>query len=364
LVVDYLGLAQELKQALATYTESGGTGRAALDQNEAVAVMQEKYEICLGLFGAITTPSGVLPGFDWSAWTTGAAGERLALLPPAQEHILGQENGKERYVTAVRELSQAFALAVPHEEAMRIRDDLAFFQAVQAVLVKRAPGDWRPEEELDHAVRQIISRAVAPQGVIDIFAAAGLEKPDISILSDEFLAEVRGMPQRNLAVELLQKLLEGELKTRGRKNVVQARSFAEMLEQTIRRYTNRAIEAAQVIEELIQLARDMREAHARGEALGLSEDELAFYDALETNDSAVAVLGDETLRVIAQELVASVRKNVTIDWTVREDVRAKLRAMVKRILRRYGYPPDKQEKATQTVLEQAALLSAEWAMAA
>ena len=351
LVVDYLGLAQELKQALATYTESGGTGRTALDQDEAVAVMLEKHEVCAGLFH----------GFDWGKWTTGAPTERLGLLPAAQEHILAQESGKERCVGAVRELSQAFALAVPHAEALRIRDDVAFFQAVQAVLAKRAPADARPEEDIEHAVRQIISRAVAPEGVIDIFAAAGLAKPDISILSEEFLSEVRGMPQRNLAVELLQKLLKGELAIRRRKNVVQARSFAEMLEQTIRRYQNRAIEAAQVIEELIGLAKDMREAHARGEALKLSEDELAFYDALETSDSAVKVLGDETLRIIAQELVRTVRANVTIDWTLRENVRAQLRVLVKRILRKYGYPPDKQEKATETVLEQAALLSADWA---
>ncbi|HZP35864.1 MAG TPA: type I restriction endonuclease subunit R [Methylomirabilota bacterium] len=353
LVVDYLGLAHELKAALATYTESGGTGRTALDQEEAVALMLEKYEVCRALFH----------GFDRSRWTTGTPAERVALLPAAQEHILAQEDGKERCVRAVRALSQAFALAVPHEEALRIRDDVGFFQAVQAVLAKRAPGEARPEEDLDHAVRQIISRAVAPGGVVDIFAAAGLQKPDISILSDEFLAEVRGMPQRNLAVELLQKLLKGELATRRRKNVVQARSFAEMLEQTIRRYQNRAIEAAQVIEELIALAKDMREANARGEALGLSEDELAFYDALETNDSAVKVLGDETLRTIARELVQTVRNNVTIDWTLRENVRAQLRVLVKRILRKHGYPPDKQEKATQTVLEQAGLLSAEWAAA-
>jgi len=353
LVVDYLGLAHELKQALATYTESGGTGRTALEQDEAVAVMLEKYEVCCDLFH----------GFNRSKWTTGTPQERLGLLPPAQEHILAQENGKDRCVRAVRELSQAFALAVPHLEALRIRDDVAFFQAVQAVLAKRAPGDMRPEEELDHAVRQIISRAVAPEGVVDIFAAAGLKKPDISILSDEFLAEVRGMPQRNLAVELLQKLLKGELATRRRKNVVQARSFAEMLEQTIRRYQNRAIEAAQVIEELIQLAKQMRAANARGEQLGLSEDELAFYDALETNDSAVKVLGDETLRGIARELVETVRNNVTIDWTLRENVRAQVRVLVKRILRRHRYPPDKQERATQTVLEQAALLSSEWAVA-
>jgi type I restriction enzyme R subunit len=363
LVVDYLGLAHELKAALATYTESGGEGRTALDQDEAVAVMLEKYEVCRGLFGPITTPSGVVRGFDRSKWTTGAPQERLGLLPAAQEHILRQENGKERCLRVVRELSQAFALAVPHDEALRIRDDLAFFQAVRGVLAKAAPGEARPEEDLDHAVRQILSRAVAPEGVMDIFAAAGLAKPDISILSDEFLAEVRGMPQRNLAVELLQKLLKGELRTRRRKNVVQARSFAELLEQTIRRYQNRAIEAAQVIEELIALAKDLRAAEARGEALGLTDDEVAFYDALEANDSAVKVLGDETLRKIARELVETVRNNVTIDWTLRENVRAQLRVLVKRILRKHGYPPDKQEKATQTVLEQAEELSAHWAAA-
>ena len=351
LVVDYLGLAHELKRALATYTESGGTGKTALNQEEAVAVMLEKYEISCGLFH----------GFDRSKWTAGTPQERLGLLPAAQEHILAQENGKDRCVQSVRDLSQAFALAVPHEDAIRIRDDVAFFQAVQSVLAKRASADARPEEELDHAVRQIISRAVASEGVIDIFAAAGLEKPDISILSDEFLAEVRGMPQRNLAVELLQKLLKGELATRRKKNVVQARSFAEMLEETLHRYQNRAVEAAQVIEELIQLARELREATARGEKLGLSEDELGFYDALETNDSAVQVLGDETLREIARELVETVRGNVTIDWTLRENVRANLRRLVKRTLRRHGYPPDKQEKATRTVLEQAEVLSADWA---
>ena len=353
LVVDYLGLAHELKRALATYTESGGSGQTALDQDEAVAVMLEKYEVCCSLFH----------GFDWSVWVAGTATERLALLPAAQEHILAQENGRDRCMTEVRELSQAFALAVPHADAIRIRDDVSFFQHVQSVLAKRATGTGKPEEDLNRAVRQLVSRAVASQGVIDIFAAAGLEKPDISILSDEFLAEVRGLPQRNLAVELLRKLLTGELSTRRRKNVVQARSFAEMLEQTIRKYQNRAVEAAQVIEELIQLARDLREADARGEALGLSEDELAFYDALETNDSAVSVLGDETLRDIARELVEIVRGNVTIDWTLRENVRANLRRLVKRILRKHGYPPDKQEKATRTVLEQAEVLSVNWATA-
>ncbi len=354
LVVDYLGLAHELKQALATYTESGGTGRTALDQEDAASVMLEKYEICCGL----------LHGFDWSAWTSGDSAARLALLPAAQEHILAQEDGKDRFVGAVGELSRAFALAVPHAETRRIRDDVAFFQAVQAVLVKRAAVAARPEEDIDHAVRQLVSRAVASEGVVDIFAAAGLDKPDISILSDDFLAEVQDMPHRNLAVELLQKLLKGELAARRKRNLVQARSFTEMLEQTLRRYQNRAIEAAQVIEELIELARNMREANARGEELGLTEDELAFYDALETNDRAVKVLGDETLRDIARELVEKVRNNVTIDWTLRENVRAKLRVLVKRTLRKHGYPPDKQEQATRTVLEQAEHLSAHWAAAA
>ncbi len=353
LVVDYLGLADELKQALATYTESGGTGETALDQAEAVALMIEKYEICRGLFH----------GFDWSGWTTGKPQDRLSLLPAAQEHVLAQHEGKNRLLRAVTELSQAFALAVPHEEALRIRDDVGFFQAVRAVLAKGTPGERKTDEELDQAIRQIISKAVVSGEVVDIFAAAGLKKPDISILSDEFLAEVRGMPQRNLAVELLQKLLRGEIKARSKRNVVQARSFAELLEQAVRKYQNRAIETAQVIEELIGLAKDMRQAERRGEDLGLSEDELAFYDALETNDSAVKVLGEPTLKDIARELAETVRKNVTIDWTVRDNVRAQLRVLVKRILRKHGYPPDKQEKATQTVLEQAEVLSAEWAVA-
>ena len=350
LVVDYLGISNELKRALATYTESGGKGETALDQSEAVSVMLEKYEICRGLFH----------GFDWSGWTTGSPEEKLKLLPPAQEHVLDQEDGKDRCLQHVRELSRAFSLSVPHEEAIRIRDDVSFFQSVQQSLAKHARGDERPEEELDHAVRQIISRVVMPEGVVDIFSSAGLEKPDISILSDEFLGEVREMKHRNLAVEVLQKLLKGEIADRKRKNVVQARSFAEMLERTVRRYQNRSIEAAQVIEELIELAREMREASARGDELGLDENELAFYDALETNDSAVKVLGDKVLCTIARELVVTVRENITIDWTVRENVRADMRVLVKRILHKYGYPPDKQKKATLTVLEQAELLSSEW----
>ena len=351
LVVDYLGLAHELKAALATYTESGGKGQTAIDQGEAVAVMLEKYEVCCGIFH----------GFDLSTWKTGGPQERLSILPYAQEHVLRQDDGKNRLSKAVTELSKAFALSVPHDKALEIRDDVAFFQAVKVVIGKSPTDDRRTPEEIDHAIRQIVSRAVASDEVIDIFAAAGLKKPDISILSDEFLAEIRGLPQRNLAVEMLRKLLDGEIKTRSRKNIIQGRSFAEMLENSIKRYQNRAIEAAQVIEEMIALAKNLREADRRGEALGLTEDEVAFYDALEVNDSAVKVLGDETLQIIAQELVRAVRNNVAIDWTLRENVRAQMRVMIKRILRKYGYPPDKQEKATLTVLEQAEVLCKDWA---
>jgi type I restriction enzyme R subunit len=359
LVVDYLGLAPELKQALATYTESGGTGETAIDQEEAVAVMVEKYEICCDFFF----------GFDWSAWKTGTPAERLRLLPASQERILQQcakeakpEERKQQFLQAVSDLSKAFALSVPHEKAMEILDDVGFFQAVRAALIKSTPSDGRKSpEQIEAAIRQIISRAVASDEVIDVFAAAGLKKPDISILSDEFLAEVRDMPHKNLAVELLRKLLNNEIKAREKKFLIQSRSFAEMLERAIRKYQNRAIEAAAVIEELITLAKEMREATQRGEDLGLSEDELAFYDALGVNDSAVKVLGDETLKMIAQELVKTIRNSVTIDWTERETVRAQIRVAVKRILRRYGYPPDKQERATQTVLKQAELLCADWA---
>ena len=354
LVVDYLGLAQELKRALAVYTESGGKGETALDQQEAVAVMLEKYEVCVGLFH----------GFDYTKWASGTPQERLALLPAAQEHILAPDptarNGASPPCGSSRRRSRS-----PFRTRRRRASGTTWRSSrhVRAALSKRTEGEARPEEDLDLAVRQIISRAVASEGVLDVFAAAGLDKPDIAVLSDEFLAEVQHLPHRNVAVELLQKLLRGEVATRSRRNVVQARSFREMLEQTLRRYRNRAIEAAQVIEELIQLAKEMREADARGEDLGLSDDELAFYDALGVNDSAVQVLGDETLRDIARELVDTVRNNVTIDWTLREDVRARLRTLVRRILRKHGYPPDKQEKATLTVLEQAEVLSGEWAAA-
>lgn len=352
LVVDYLGLADQLKRALADYTEAGGRGKAAVNQEEAVAVMLEKFEVVVSLFH----------GFDYLSILKAEPAKRIAGIAAAMEHILQLDDGKKRYLAEVTALSKAFALAVPHEEALKIRDEVGFFQEVRAGLAKATvEGEGKSPEEMDTAIRQLVSRAVASEEVIDIFAAAGLKKPDISILSDDFLQEVRQLPHRNLAVELLRKLLNDEIKTNSRKNVVQARSFAEMLEKAIRKYQNRAIEAAQVIEELIQLAREMREAQQRGDDLGMTDDEIAFYDALEVNDSAVKVLGDETLKAIAHELVEAVRRSVTIDWAVRENARAKIRVIVKRILRRYGYPPDKQEKATQTVLEQAEVLCREWA---
>ena len=351
LIVDYLGLAYHLQQALANYTESGGKGNTVIDQEQAVAVAFREYEICRDMFH----------GFDYSKWKNGKGDEQLGLLNWAQDHILGLENGKQRYTQTVTRLSQAFALAIPNEKALAIRDDVGFFQAVRARIIKSSPEHELQADDIEQAIRQIISRAVASDEVIDIFKAAGLKKPDISILSDEFLADIQNMPQKNVAVELLRKLLNNEIKLRSSKNVVQSRSFLEMLERTIHSYQNRAIEVAEVIAELIELAKEMREANKRGEALKLSEDELAFYDALEVNDSAVKVLGDDTLKDIARELVKSVHENATIDWTMKENVRAKLRVMVRRILRHYGYPPDKQEKATQTVLEQAEVIAKDWA---
>ena len=351
LIVDYLGLADQLRTAMATYTESGGKGKPTLNQDDAVAALMKHYEICRGLFH----------GFDWSVWKSGTPEKRYALLPQAQEHILAQEDGKNRLAKAVNDLSKAFALATPHLKALAVRDDVGFFQAVKSALIKRSDSERPDQDGMEQAIRQVVSGAIVSEGVIDLFSAAGIKKPDVSILSDEFLAEVRGMPQKNLAVELLRKLLAGEIKSRSKKNTVQARTFSELLEKSLRAYHNRAIETVEVIEELIKIAKEIRMAERRGQDLGLTEDEVAFYDALETNDSAVKVLGDETLKQIARELVETLRKNVSIDWTVRETVRAKLKVMVKRILRRYGYPPDKQEKATATVLEQAETLCRDWA---
>jgi len=351
LIVDYIGLADALRKALANYSEGGGRGEIKYDQREAVAIMQEKLEICRDLFD----------GFDYTSYLKGTQQEKLRFAPLAEEHIVQQEEGKDAFVKGVVALSRAFALAVPQPEAIAARDEVAFFQHVKASLVKHTLTSLRPEEELSAAVRQIVSKAIAPDRVIDILEVVGIDKPELSILSDEFLAEVRGMPQRNLAVEVLTKLLNDEIKVRRRTNLIQYRQFSEMLAATIHRYKNRAIETLQVIEELIGLAKDIREAANRGEKLGLTEKELAFYDALETNDSAVAVMGDEVLSQLARELADTVRKNATIDWALRESARAKLRVMVKRTLRKYDYPPDKQKKATETVVQQAELLGEEWA---
>jgi len=350
LIVDYLGIAEELKKALANYIEADPDRETVFSQEDAVAIMLEKFEVVSSMFH----------GFDYSKFFIGMPAGRLSVIKPAMQHILAQKDGKERLLQSVTELSKAFALSVPHEDALRIKDNVGFFQAIRAAIAKYTLVPGKSKEELDTAVRQIVSRAVSSDKVIDIFGTVGLKKPDISILSDEFLAEIQGMPHRNLAIEVLQKLLNDEIKTRSKKNLVLSRSFAEMLEKTIRKYQNRTIEAAQVILELIGLAKEMREAKSRGAKLGLNDDEEAFYDALGVNDSAVQVLGDETLKTIAKELVEAVRRNVTIDWTVKESVRAKLRTIVKRILRKYGYPPDKQEKATLTVLEQAELLCKDW----
>ncbi|MDZ7641459.1 MAG: type I restriction endonuclease subunit R [Desulfurivibrio sp.] len=351
-VVDYLGIAEALKRALSNYTASGGRGQATVDQAEAVAVMREKVEVVRDL----------LHGFDYRAILAAPPAQRMSGIANAMDFILGLEEGKKRYLPAVAALSKAFALAVPHDEALAIRDEVGLFQEIRGSLAKATTADPRHSpQEMETAIRQLVSRAVSSSEIVDVFAAAGLDKPDISILSDQFLAEVRQLPQKNLALEMLKKLINDEIKTRHRKNVVQARSFAEMLEEAVNKYQNRAIEAAEVIEELIELAREMRQAGQRGDKLGLNDDEVAFYDALGVNDSAVQVLGDDTLKLIARELVQKVRGSVSVDWTQRENARAQIRVMVKRILRKYGYPPDKQARATELVLDQATVLCQDWA---
>lgn len=351
LVVDYLGLADQLKKALATYTESGGEGSPTLDTAQAVAVMLEKHGIACDL----------LHGFDWSKWVSGTPTERLRLIPAGQEHLLQQQDGKARWIQVVMELSRAYALCAASDAATAIRDDVAYFQALQAALNKPSGTSKKTPEQIDAAIRQLVSKAISPDGqVIDVFTAAGLSKPDISILSEQFLAEVRGLKHQNVAAELLEKLLKDELKVRAKRNVVQAQVFSEKLKKTLNAYHNRAISTMQVIDELIKLAKDLDAATKRGENLGLSEDEVAFYDALARNDSAVQAMGDAKLRVIAAELISKVKASVSIDWTLREGARAKIRVMVKRILNKYGYPPDLQDAAVKTVLAQAELLCAEW----
>ena len=351
LIVDYIGIGFELKKALADYTVSGGRGKPTVDQDEAVAIMLEKYEIVQSMFH----------GFDYKRFFKLKPKERMTLIPRAMEHILQQEDGKERYIRHVTALIKAFSLSVPHEKAMEIKEDVGFFQAIKSSIVKNTATEMKYHEDLDSAIKQILSKAIVSDRIVDIFAAAGLKNPDISILSDEFLEEVKGLPEKNLAFEALKKLLNDEIKIRMKKNIVQARSFREMLERTIRRYTNRTIEAAQVVEELIELAKKMRKSDERTKDLGLTDAEIAFYDALADNESARVVLGDKILREIAIEITEKIRKNVTIDWTLRESVQAKLRVMVKKTLRKYDYPPDKREEATDLVLSQAKLIAKDWA---
>ena len=350
LIVDYIGIASDLKTALATYTQSGGKGAPTLDQNEAVAAMLEKFEIVEQMFN----------GFDYKKYFEVDTRTKLTIILEAQEHILGLEDGKNRYTKQVALLSQAFALSVPNLKAMEIKDEVGFFQAVKARLTKfESVGTGKSDAEIETAIRQIVDKAVVSEGIVDVFDAAGIKKPDISILSDEFLAEIQGMERKNLALELLKKLLNDEIKIRMRKNFIQSRKLSEMLESAIKKYQNNLLTAAQVIEELVKLAKDIRESDKRGEALNLGDDELAFYDALANNDSAKEVMGDKQLAAIAIEVFRSVKGNATIDWTLKESVRARLRRDVKRILNRYGYPPDQQLLATENVLKQAELMADE-----
>lgn len=351
LVVDYLGLAEPLKKALRTYTQSGGAGNPSVDMAMAIQALEEKYEVA----------SGIMHGFDWSAWIDGTGATKLKLLPPAQEHVLSQEDGKRRFIAVVRDLSRAFALCATSDRANELRGDIAFFQAVQAGLSKGVGSDPRDPADVDAAVRQLVDSAIAPEGgVIDVFEAAGLKRPDISILSDGFLAEVRGLKHKNVAAELLIKLLKGEIKLKSERNIVEGRKFSDMLQKTLNQYHNRAIATAEILGELIRLAQAIRAAQARGELLGLNEDELAFYDALADNNSALNELGDDKLKVIATELVTNVRGSVTIDWNLRDQARSRIKVLVKRILKKYGYPPDLQDEAVKLVLQQAEVLCKGW----
>ena len=364
LVVDYIGVAQNLKSALGQYSRADRR-HAGIDEAEAVAVMLEKYEIVHDMFH----------GFDYRAGITGSPQDRLAVLAGAVEWILalqqrnalresaeeGKKRAHRRFNDAVLALSKAFALAAASDEARAIRDAVGFFHTLRAALVKSTPGSGNSSAERDLAVQQIVSRAVASTEIVDILEAAGLDTPDISILSDEFLAEIQGMEKKNLALEALRKLITGEIRSQDQVNVVQARAFSERLEEAINRYHTNAITTAQVIQELIALAKDIRAAHDRGEAAGLSQEEMAFYDALAENESAVEVIGNDHLRVISQELLRGLKSNASVDWQHRESARARMRVMVKRILRKYGYPPDLQDAAVKTVLQQAEALAAKWA---
>jgi type I restriction enzyme R subunit len=374
LVVDYLGIATDLKKALSFYSDSGGKGDPTEDIEQAVEVMLEKLEIVQQMFNEesktqkdilVEEPEAYYKGqfkFNYNRFFTGAPNEKLSIILQAEEHILGLQDGKQRFIREVTLLSQAFALAMPHPKAMEIKEEVAFFQAVKSRLIKfnsSFPFGRGGGEGLDSAIKMIVDQAISSDKVVDIFAAAGIEKPDLSILSDEFLQEVQGMTHKNLALELLKKILNDEIKSRLRTNLVKSKKFLEMLETAIKKYQNNLLTTAQIIEELIRIAKEVKSSDEDAKKLGLSEAELAFYDALETNDSAVKVLGDEVLKIIAREIADKVKKNATIDWTIRESARAKLMVLVRRTLTKYGYPPDKQQKAIDTVLKQAELIADE-----
>ncbi len=363
LIVDYIGIAQNLKSALAQYSKPD-QDKTGIDEAEAVAVLLEKYEIVRDMFH----------GIDYRTGLGGTPGERLAMMARAIEWILDKQQqwaaaestpeakkqAQRRFADGVLGLSKAFALAASSDEARGIREEVGFFQAIRAALVKTAGGSGTTQQDRELAIQQIVSRAVVSTEIVDILAAAGIQTPDISILSDEFLLEVQQMETKNLALEALRKLLGDSIRSRTRTNVVETRAFTERLEDAIARYHANAITTAEVLQELIKLAQDIRAARNRGEEQGLSLDEIAFYDALAENASALQVMGDNKLRVIAHELLVSLRENVAVDWAHRESARARLRVLVKRILRKYGYPPDLQDAAVQTVLQQAELLSASW----
>lgn len=347
LVVDYIGIANELKHALKEYTQSKGQGRPTVPAEEMLRKLEEEMEVAWGM----------LHGVDYSEFQVNA----LKPMKAAANQILGLEDGKKRFADCVLRISQAFALCCTLPAAAKYREEIAFFQAVRTVLTKSDPTKSLSDDAKEHALRQIISRAVVSADVMDIFGAAGLTRPDVGILSDEFLDDVRKLKERNLAVEVLERLLKGQIRSRFSANVVQNRKFSELLQDSLTRYRNRAIETAQVIEELIAMAKQFQAAANRGEQLGLNAEEMAFYDALAANEASVRTLGDETLRKIAVELTAKLRASNLVDWYVRESVRAKLRLMVKTILKKWKYPPDGQDAATDTVLEQARQLSDAWA---
>ncbi len=351
LVVDYIGIAQDLKQALGNYSNAGGKGDLSYDHELAVNKMMEYYELIVKQFS----------GFNYKKIFTLQPKNQISFILDAKDFILGQKDGKETFKNNLIALSKAFGLASNHQKANQLRDDLAFFQAIKTRIdIITNEGKTRSDTEIETTIRQIVSAAIYSEKIVDLYQAAGISRPEISILSDEFLKEIQGMKRKNLALELLKRLLSDEIKTKSKTNIIQSRKFSEMLADAIKRYQNNLITTAQVIEELVYIAREMKAAEKRGEKLGLRFDELAFYDALETNDNAVMELGDDILKTIARELTDNVRKNTTIDWTIKESVRAKLRVMVKRILRKYKYPPDKQENAIKTVLEQAETLSDFW----